>query len=116
MDNASFEKLVNAIMKEAESDGEPLTYEEAKEVAELELKAKKVKRYEQSAEPRKKSEKSKVSKVSDEKKELFGQIITNLTSFYANNVTILKENKLISVKIGDKTFKVDIIEQRPPKK
>jgi hypothetical protein len=35
------EKLINTIMKECEQDGEPVTYEEAKEMAEVELKAKK---------------------------------------------------------------------------
>ena len=29
---------------------------------------------------------------------------------------ILKENKLFSLQIGEKTFKIDIIEQRSPKK
>jgi hypothetical protein len=32
------------------------------------------------------------------------------------NYEILKENKLICVKIGDKNFKIDLIEQRKPKK
>lgn len=41
------EKLIKNIMAEAEADGEPVTYEEAKEMAEMELKAKGVKRYEQ---------------------------------------------------------------------
>ena len=30
--------------------------------------------------------------------------------------TILKENKLIQFEINGKTFKIDLIEQRPPKK
>lgn len=87
------------------------------ELEELDAKAKKVKvdHGAGDAKTRKKSDKPRTVKVSDAKKELFGQIFANLTSFYANNATILKENKLISVKIGDKTFKIDIIEQRPPK-
>jgi hypothetical protein len=31
-------------------------------------------------------------------------------------VEILKKNKLFSVKIGEKILKLDLIEQRPPKK
>ena len=31
------------------------------------------------------------------------------------NVEVLKENKLIQVKLNGKTFKIDLIEQRPPK-
>ena len=38
------EKLILEIMKEAEADGEPLTREEAEEVAEMEIKAKGIKR------------------------------------------------------------------------
>jgi hypothetical protein len=35
---------------------------------------------------------------------------------YGGKVEIVKENKLLTVVIGEKTFKVDIIEQRQPKK
>ena len=54
--------------------------------------------------------------VSDEKKELFSEIFSNLADVYGENVKIEKENKLIIVKIADRTFKIDIIEQRKPKK
>jgi predicted phosphodiesterase len=92
-------------------------FEDNEELEELDTKAKKVKVVHGAGDnKRKKSEKPRTVKVSDAKKELFSQIFANLTSFYANNATILKENKLISVKIGEKTFKIDIIEQRAPKK
>ena len=58
-------------------------------------------------------------KVSDTKKILFDSILKNLTDcecVNTENITILKENKLISIKIGEKTFKIDLIECRPPKK
>ena len=57
-------------------------------------------------------------KISDEKKELFNTVLQNLTRTIGverENITILKENKLIQVKIGEKTFKIDIIEERPKK-
>lgn len=83
----------------------------------LDNKAKqvKVKHDAQSGKPRKKSDKPKVVKVSDEKKSLFSEILTDLEDIYRNDVEILKENKLIQVKIGNKVFKIDIIEQRPKK-
>lgn len=68
---------------------------------------------------RKKSDKPKVVKVSDEKKELFGEIWQNVEVFaqdLGGNAKIEKENKLIIVQIGEKTFKIDLIEQRPKKK
>lgn len=66
-----------------------------------------------------KEKKIRTTKVSDEKKELFATIVRNLDraeGVERENVTILKENKLIEVKIGAKTFKIDLIECRPPKK
>lgn len=68
---------------------------------------------------RKKSDKPKVVKVSDEKKELFTVIKENLEWFAeesGGNVKIEKENKLILFEINGKTFKIDLIEQRPKKK
>ena len=62
-----------------------------------------------------KSKKPKTVKVSDEKVKLFNEILENLYK-YNENVEVLKENKLIQVKIGEKMFKIDLIEQRKPKK
>lgn len=90
---------------------------EDEELEELDSKAKTVKiDHGASADkPRKKSDKPRTVKVSDAKKDLFAGILADLTENYAENVRILKENKLIEVKIGEKTFKIDVIEQRPPK-
>jgi hypothetical protein len=63
----------------------------------------------------KKQSKPKTVKVSDEKQKLFNEIRANLENIY-DSVEILKENKLIQVKIGEKVFKIDLIEQRKPKK
>lgn len=96
-------------------------YEVNEELEELDAKAKKVKidHGASATTPRKKSEKPRTVKVSDEKKTLFDSILTNIDrceGVERENVRILKENKLIEVKIGEKIFKVDLIEQRPPKK
>lgn len=61
------------------------------------------------------SQKPREIKVSAEKRELFDEIWSDLEDVYRNSVTVLKKYKLLEVKIGEKTFKVDIIEQRPPK-
>lgn len=63
----------------------------------------------------KKEKKPREIKVSDEKQALFAEIVANLAE-NGRNYEIVKENKLIYVKIGEKTFKIDLIEQRPPKK
>lgn len=54
--------------------------------------------------------------VSDEKQTLFEQIYQNLQTIYGKNAEIVKLNKLIMVNIGDKHFKIDLIEQRAKKK
>lgn len=64
----------------------------------------------------KKESKPRTVVTSDEKKQLFSDILTNLTEIYGESAKVEKENKLIIVKIGEKTFKIDLIEQRKPKK
>lgn len=53
-------------------------------------------------------------KVSDEKQQLFNEI-TETLEVSGLEFEILKENKLIQVKIGEKVFKIDVIEQRTKK-
>ena len=89
------------------------------ELEELDSKAKKVKINHgasavNKAEPKEK--KPRTVKISDEKQQLFENIYHDLVEHYGGKVEIVKENKLLTVVIGEKTFKVDIIEQRPPKK
>ena len=94
-------------------------YEVNEEQAELDAKAKKVKiDHGASAvdKSEKKEKKPRPKVASDEKKELFDEIFSNLQDVYKQNAQIEKENKLIIVKIGEKVFKIDLIEQRKPKK
>jgi hypothetical protein len=115
-----FEKLVLEIIKEAEADGEPVTREEAEEMAKMELGAKEnFKQYVTSEKPKKKSDKPKTVKVSDTKKALFNAICEFLTEFCEENdanMCILTENKLFEVDFGGDTFKIDLVQRRKPKK
>lgn len=91
------------------------------ELEELDAKAKKIKidHGAQATKPRKKSEKPRTVKVSDAKKEFFSQLSQFLTNFSAENdanCTILKENKLFQIEFGGEIFKLDLIQQRKPKK
>lgn len=63
---SKLKKLALEIFNEAEKDGEPVTMEEATEMAEMEIKAKDIKRYEQSSVERK-SKKPRERKVDGEK-------------------------------------------------
>ena len=63
---------------------------------------------------RKPREKPKTVKVSDEKHQLFNEIVENLKE-NSRDFEISKQNKLILVKINEKVFKIDLIEQRTKK-
>lgn len=91
-------------------------FEENAEQQALNQKASKVKiSVEARASAPKKEKQTRTTKVSDEKKVLFDEIRSNLEDVYKENVTVLKENKLLEVKIGEKKFKIDIIETRVKK-
>lgn len=98
-------------------------YLDNEEQAELEQKAKKNKItatiHGASATEKKKQSKPKTVKVSDEKQRLFKELSAVIKEYCIDEggkCEILKENKLIQVEIGGKTFKIDLIEQRKPKK
>lgn len=115
----SVEQLAVEIQLQFEKDGEPVTYEEAVEMAQMEIKEKGIKRYERAAEPKAEQDKHRRTvKISEEKINLFNSILTNLDrceGVSRENIEVLKENKLILVRIGNKNFKIDLIEQRQKK-
>ena len=92
-------------------------YEVNEEQVALDEKAKKVKINHGASAVDKSAKEKKERKVivSDEKQALFSNIYQNLVDIYGESVEIVKENKLLTVKIDSKTFKLDLIEQRPPK-
>lgn len=99
---------------------EDAEYEINEEQEALDAAAKKVKIDHEAEEKRRGRKKGtpRTVKVSDEKKELFDTILRNLDrcdGVLRSDITVLKENKLIRVRIGEKTFKIDIIEERKPR-
>ena len=96
-------------------------YEVNEEQQALDEKAKKVKIQHDAVgnEPRKKSDKPRTVKVSDAKKEVFYQFSEFLKRFCEENPacdSVLTENKMFQLKFGGETFKIDIVQQRKPKK
>ena len=96
-------------------------YTDNEEQEELENKAKK-ERIDAGAGTKKreraKETKPRVVKVSDEKTALFESILANLDrceGVERENISVLTKNKLIEVKIGTHTFKINISENRKPK-
>lgn len=107
------EQLTKEIYNECLADDEPISMDEAREMAEMEIKARGVKNYVRGDAPKAETapKKKKTVKISDEKKALFGGIKTFLCE-NGYKYDVLKENKLILVEIGDKKFKIDLIQTR----
>ena len=104
------EKLIKQIMQEAEADGEPVTREEAEEMAEMEIKAKGIKRYEQKAE-KKVERKPREKKVDEEKASIIKALAETLETL-GYNPTVVNVDKQIDFGV----FTVNLVKHRPPKK
>lgn len=108
------ETLANKIMKEYEKDGEPITFEEAVEVAQMELNAKDLKNYTQSEETVKKKaegKKTREKKIDAEKADIL-TIIADALNSKGYNAKITNVDKYIEV--GD-TILINLIKHRPKK-
>lgn len=66
----NLEKLAVEIFNEYKKDGEPVTMEEAREIAQMEIKSKENGRHYEQKEKKRKSTKPKVRKVDEEKKAI----------------------------------------------
>lgn len=87
------EKLIEQIMRECAEDGEPVTREEAEEMAEMELKAKGNRRYEQSEKERKPTARER--KLDTEKVEIIKKICDFLLTNGEETATIVNEQREI---------------------
>ena len=108
------EKIIATIMKECEKDGEPVTYEEAKEMAEMELKANKnCKRYEQTTKPRKKVERER--KVDNDKKFLLQELYNKLEGIENVSLKEVKTETEIKFDYVGNSYTLKLTKHRKPK-
>lgn len=110
MTEKEYEKLINSIMKEAEKDGEPLTREEAGEVAKMEIGAKEIRRYEQSDEP-KKPRKPREKKVDEDKMILCEQILKGGLDGFVDQIKVKSESE-INFSFSDEEYTIKLIRHR----
>ena len=110
-----FEKLVNQIMAEAEADGEPVTREEAEEMAKMELGAKEIKNYTQSDKP-KKERKPREKKIDADKVAIIRTLFECMKDGDYENLTIKNEQKEITFSLHDCEYSLNLVKHRPPKK
>lgn len=106
------EKLIQQIMRECEKDGEPVTKEEAAEMAEMEIKAGGIKRYEKSATPRKAAAKER--KVDETKKLLLMNCKTLCEGLGAKILNVKTETEITFLFNGEE-YSLKLIKHRPKK-
>ena len=113
-----FEKLVADIMKEAEEDGEPITKEEAEEMAKMEIGAKEIKHYEQAE--TKKERKPRERKVDEEKGYILKNVKTLIEGMLLNkgeSAEVSKKNETeLSFNLNGNAYTLKLTKHRPPKK
>ena len=106
------EKLAEKIMIECEKEGEPVTMDEALEMAEMEIKANGIKRYEKSDKPRKKSTKER--KVDETKKKILSAIKVLVEGMGAD-VTNIKTETEITFNFDNEEYSIKLIKHRKKK-
>lgn len=112
MKKAKIHDLAVEIMKDAEINNEPITLEDAMEMAEWELKEKAHRRYEKSDTPRKKSE--RVRKVDPDKLFIIESLDDCLCDI-ADNVGERKNESEIHFEYNDSKYTLKLIKHRAPK-
>lgn len=104
--------LIERIMKECAADGEPVTREEAAEMAEMEIKAGNIKRYEQSDKPRKSAKRER--KVDTTKARLLTDVRV-LIEGLGGQVKAIKTETEITFDFEGAEYSFKLIKHRPKK-
>ena len=107
------EKLIAEIMRDAEKDGEPLTKEQAEEIADMEIKANGIKDYAQAEE--KKPRKKREVKLDETKVNFIHYLEEWLLTTDVEDVTIVNEQKEVSFNIKGENYSLSLIKHRPKK-
>ena len=111
----TLEKLAKQIFDECTKEGEPITMEEAQEMAQMEINAKGINLGARSIEPKaEKEKKQRIAQVSAEKQKIFKDIVNFLQKNY--DISVEKDNKLLKITENGKVFKLDLIETRQKKR
>lgn len=107
------EVLIARIMKECEEDGEPVTREEAEEMARMEQNATEIKTYVQATPEKKKRE--VVRKVDEAKKVILDKIAETLGQFSDITDIATKNEVEVSFKQNGTDYTLKLTKHRPPK-
>ncbi len=109
-----FEKLVKSIMKDEEADGEPLTREEAEEVAKMEMHAKDIRRHEGN-EPKPDAERKPRERKVDEAKGQILQTLSDTLRSIGAEVTATQTETKVDFDLNGIPYTLQLIKHRPKK-
>ena len=107
------EKLINEIMAECEADGEPVTREEAEDMAKMELNAKAERHYEQSDKQRKQVAKER--KVDTAKKAILDEVEKMVEEIGGEDITTKTETE-VGFTLNGAKYTLKLTRHRPPKR
>ena len=106
------EKLIARIMKECEQDGEPVTREEAEEMAEMEIKAGRINHEAKADKPRKTVKKER--KVDETKSRLLNGCRVFLEGLGAKTLKVKTETE-VTFLFGGEEYSLKLIKHRNKK-
>jgi len=108
------EKLAEIIMAQAESDGEPVTKEEALEMAEMEIKAGNIPNY---TETEKVKNKTRKSPTKDPIKVAIISALAEWIKTYSDveEVEITNTQRKVEFILGDGVYELTLVKHRPSK-
>lgn len=113
------EELAKQIFAECEKDGEPVTEEESRAMAEMELKAKENFKNYVATEPTKKSKAKRTVKLDEDKVHLINLFKTFAEGLELNGtlseVAVTNPQKEISFIYKGDSYSISLIKHRPPK-
>jgi len=107
------EKLILSIMKSAEADGEPISREEAEEMAEMEIKAKGITEYAQAKE--KKPRKKREVKKDAVKMALVRQLAKFLERDISDYVEVTNDQRTIEFVFNGENYSITLTKHRKAK-
>ena len=107
------ENLAKKIYEECLADGEPVSKEEALEMAKMEIGAKDIKTYNQAEKPKKKS--TKVRKVDEEKKHILGCIGNLIRGMKLAEEVSTKTETEVNFTYNGNSYTVKLVKHRPKK-
>lgn len=107
------ETLIEEILKQYEKDGEPITREQAEEVAEMELKAKNLVHYAHSELKEKKERKPRERKIDTNKDYLLKEITNHLLKIAGIDTVDTKTETEINFTFRGDNYTLRLIKHRP---